>query len=99
MDDAFFKDLKQKIDDALDQARASGKPPEHLLDLANVKYIDSRGIGTLLLEADRLTSAGGKLRIVNVVPAVMDLLKMLGVDHFLSVESVVLAPAPKKERT
>ena len=83
MDDVFFLDLKKKIDNALDHA--NGHPPVVVVDLAPVKQIDSRGLGSLLLEADRLTASGGKLKIVNASPPIVDLMRLVGVDHFLDV--------------
>lgn len=84
MDDVFFLDLRKKIDAAL--AKANGEPPEVVVDLSGVKHIDSRGLGGLLIEADRLTSKGGKLRIVNAPKPVVELMRLVGVDHFLNVE-------------
>jgi anti-anti-sigma factor len=84
VDDVFFIELRKKIDAAL--AEANGEPPEVVIDLSGVKHIDSRGLGGLLVEADRLTSKGGKLRIVNAPKPIVELMKLVGVDHFLHVE-------------
>jgi anti-anti-sigma factor len=83
VDDVFFLELKKQIDTAL--SRKNGHPPVVVLDLAPFKHIDSRGLGSLLLEADRLTSSGGKLKIVNAAPQMIELMRLVGVDHFLEV--------------
>src|SRR5262249_43956808 len=54
VDDVFFIELRKKIDAALD--KSNGGAPEVVVDLSGVRHIDSRGLGGLLIEADRLTS-------------------------------------------
>jgi anti-sigma B factor antagonist len=45
-----------------------------LLDLANVSYLDSAGIGVLVSAFATLTNRGGQLKLMNLTTRVKDLL-------------------------
>jgi anti-sigma B factor antagonist len=47
-----------------------------LLNLAEVSYIDSSGIGELVAGFTTMTNAGGQLKLVNLTKRVKDLLQI-----------------------
>ncbi|RME75226.1 MAG: STAS domain-containing protein [Planctomycetota bacterium] len=52
--------------------------PYILLDFANVKYINSTGMGTMVKLGDLIREKGGDLCLINVNPKVKELFNMLG---------------------
>lgn len=62
-----------ELRDALRQMTASGQ--KHvLLNMAQVTYLDSSGLGALVSSGATLTNAGGELKLLNVTNRVRDLL-------------------------
>ena len=55
-----------------------------LLNLANVNYVDSSGLGELVSCMTSLRNQGGELRICNVTARVDDLLKITHLDKVLN---------------
>lgn len=53
-------------------------PSTLLIDMANVTFIDSTGLGTLVVAHRHLEERGGKLRLVSVPPAVSQVLDVTG---------------------
>ena len=49
-----------------------------LLNLAEVRYIDSSGIGELVSCFTSVSSAGGRLKLMNLTKRLKDLLQMTG---------------------
>ncbi len=47
-----------------------------LLNLAEVSYVDSSGLGELVSSYSNVTKAGGKIKLLNIQPKVADLLKI-----------------------
>ena len=47
-----------------------------LLNLAEVSYVDSSGLGELVSSYSNVTNAGGKIKLVNIQPKVAELLKI-----------------------
>ncbi len=70
-----------------------------IVDLTNVPYVDSAGIGSLV-GAHVSRQAGGTLTLVGVSPRVRDALQVTRVEQFLriadTVEQVVSAAAPSR---
>ncbi len=58
-----------------------------LLDLGDVSYIDSMGVGELADFYTRLTNAGGRLKLVNVSKPVRDLFRTVRLDTVLEIHS------------
>ncbi|MGE0082794.1 MAG: STAS domain-containing protein [Desulfococcaceae bacterium] len=58
---------------------------ELVLDLGEVNYIGSSGIGLLILFYQTLASSGGKVRIEKVSPAIYDLFLELDIQTILSI--------------
>ena len=72
--------LREHIDMALEQ------PCDKVsLDLAEVPYIDSTGIGVLVGAAHRAAERGRGFAVVNVQPSVLRIVQLLGVDKEISV--------------
>jgi anti-sigma B factor antagonist len=58
-----------------------------VLDLSDVDYINSAGLGLLLGTHQRLTSNGHALTIANVTDYVRELLQITGLDRMLTLKS------------
>ncbi|MGH9597849.1 MAG: STAS domain-containing protein [Edaphobacter sp.] len=56
-----------------------------VLDLSGVEYLDSAGLGVLLLLYGNMKTRGGHLRLVAPNPKVLDVLKMTRTDSILSI--------------
>ncbi|MGD9781816.1 MAG: STAS domain-containing protein [Kiritimatiellia bacterium] len=54
-----------------------------LLDLAQVEYVSSAGLRSLLVLAKAVKSAGGALALCGLVPAVRDVMTISGFDNIL----------------
>ena len=69
-----------------------------LLNLSEVEYIDSSGIGWLLGRHKRYREAGGKLILHSASPMVLDVVKMLRLDAiFLLADDESTAAALARE--
>src|SRR5262249_3876585 len=60
-------------------------PAQVLLDLSNVTFMSSDGLGTLMVLHSKLCAAGGHLTICNASPAVMEILEITQVTRLLDV--------------
>ncbi|MGE0434258.1 MAG: STAS domain-containing protein [Planctomycetota bacterium] len=69
------------FDNQMDELRGKGAT-RLLLDMEKVTRINSTGISTLVRQADAFTEAEGEMVLIKVTPAVMTVLRMLGVDDF-----------------
>lgn len=72
--------------EALDKALEDGSR-DVVVDLSDVAYIDSTGIGVLVGASQRLAKADGTLRVANPQHNVARVLSLLGVDRDLGVTS------------
>ena len=54
-----------------------------VLNLSDVEYIDSSGVGWLLARHKRYREAGGELVIHSLSPMVLDMIRMLQLDSVL----------------
>jgi len=61
----------------------SEPPYKILLDLKEVEYADSSGLGALLLGVRQARDKGGKLVLVNVQKRVADLIRIARLDEIL----------------
>jgi anti-anti-sigma factor len=67
-------------------ALADSQGTKHVtLDLANVEYVTSTVLGHLVALNKRLQSAGGRLTLDNVRPAVRDILQVTLLDQVLDI--------------
>jgi anti-sigma B factor antagonist len=58
-----------------------------VLDCRALDYVSSAGLGLLLKTHERLSAAGGRLRLVGVNPHLRDVLAYSGLDRIIEVES------------
>jgi anti-anti-sigma factor len=58
-----------------------------IVDLKETSFIDSSGIGSLVLAEKELKARGGAVVMRNLSPALRDLFEMTGVDQIFSVET------------
>ena len=58
-----------------------------VIDLAEVEFVDSSGMGALLWAARRLRAAGGDLRLVNVEPVVARVFALAHLDELIAIEA------------
>jgi anti-sigma B factor antagonist len=63
--------LRQLIQDALDSART-----KILLNMAEVYYIDSSGLGELVAACTRAQRHGAKIKLMKLAPRVQDLMQL-----------------------
>jgi len=84
----------QAFDAAVADALAKGER-KVVLDLGDVAYVDSAGLGVILSAASRLKQAGGQMRLANVGSRVMQVLKMTRTDSILAIDPDVSAAAGK----
>lgn len=74
--------LREAINFALEQ------PTEEIqLDLAQVAYIDSTGIGVLVGAAHHAAEHGKGFSVINAQPGVMRVAQLLGVDQEISIRA------------
>src|SRR5947207_4995068 len=64
-----------------------------VVDLAELGFIDSTGIGVLIGAAKRLAAEGGEIRLQGVRPKTLRVLEITGVDRIIDIE-----PAPARPR-
>jgi anti-sigma B factor antagonist len=62
-----------------------------ILDLSGIEFLDSSGLGTLLLLYGNIKARGGHLRLVAPTSKVLDVLKMTHTDSILSVSPSIEA--------
>ncbi len=62
------------------------KTKEVVLDLQKVGYMSSAGLRAMLLGQKTAQSKGGKLVVINVQPAVMQVFQMSGFSKILTIE-------------
>ena len=64
-----------------------------ILDMTQLAYVDSAGLGVLLQTASKLKQAGGGLRLANVGTRVMQVIKMTHTDSVLPSDADVKTSA------
>jgi len=65
------KDLSRKIAELLTEGHN-----KILLNLTEVTYVDSSGLGELVSSYGSVARAGGKIKLLNIQPRIAELLKM-----------------------
>ncbi len=66
--------------------QAFQKSSQVVLDLEKMEYISSSGLRALLLGQKTAQSKGGKMTLLHVLPAVMEVLDMTGFTNILNIE-------------
>ena len=57
-----------------------------VLDLSELEYLSSAGIGVLIATLKHLRDGGGSLRIRNAPPRILNLFQLAGLDRVLEIE-------------
>lgn len=60
---------------------------EVTLDCAQLDYLSSAGLGVLLKTQKRLMASGGKLRLTQVRPHLLDIFRYSGFDQIFEIEA------------
>ncbi len=89
LDHHSVKEIREVIDEKLIDYR----PLRVILDLREVSFSDSAGLGLILGRYTRVRDYGGQVSLVNVSEDFMKILRLAGVDRFLAIE-----PCQKKSR-
>ena len=55
------------------------------VDLTELEYISSAGLGVLLMTQKRLSNQGTKLKLVNINPHIKDILRYAGFDKLFEI--------------
>ena len=63
-------------------------PKKVIIDMAEVPFMDSSGIGMLIGRYKLVTMLGGSFNIINVKPNVKKILEMSGVLNLIKIEEV-----------
>ncbi len=71
------------INDFLDDSTSEIK--ELILDFSEIDYISSIGL-RVLLELQKRMSNQGSMKLINVIPSVLDVFKMTGFTNILTIE-------------
>lgn len=58
-----------------------------VLDLSNVRFIDSSGLGKIVASLREIRSVGGEIRICSAQPSVMDLFEMVHLAEIVAIHS------------
>jgi len=90
-----------ELRDAIKEA-VSGDRKNVLLNLADVSYIDSTGLGQIVAGFATVTNHGGQMKLLNLQKRVHDLLqitKLLTVFEAYTSEAAALASFAKDQRT
>jgi len=68
------------------RAHITGRPTPVKIDMSNVTYMDSSGMGTLKLLMDDIKGYGGEMILVNINQPQMMLLKLSKLDTYFRFE-------------
>ncbi len=81
------------IRDGIDRMIAQLRPDTLILDLSQIDFMDSSGLGLVLGRYRRMKEYGGDIYLCNTSERIMKILKMAGVDKIIkSVNSDRLLP-------
>lgn len=81
LDHHSVKEMREVIDQKLIDYR----PMEVILDLSEVTFTDSAGLGLVLGRYTRVSSYGGKISLINVPDEFVKILKLSGADRFFEI--------------
>lgn len=81
LDHHSVKEIREVIDSKLIDYR----PMSVILDLSEVTFTDSAGLGLVLGRYTRVNGYGGKLMLISVPDDFMKILRLSGADRFLTI--------------
>jgi anti-sigma B factor antagonist len=82
----------QDVEWAVDDLIKNGKK-KVVFDLSALDYLDSTGVGVLVVSCGRMKAAGGELRLASLTPKIAELMKVTKLDqiiHFYPSAAVAL---------
>ncbi len=82
IDHHSVKTAREEIDKKIKESRAQTV----VLDLGNVGFMDSSGLGLVLGRHAKLKEKGGRLKIVNPSAGALRVLKLAGAEKIISIE-------------
>ncbi|MBE6637043.1 MAG: STAS domain-containing protein [Ruminococcaceae bacterium] len=82
LDHHSVKEMREVIDATLIDHR----PMRVVLDLNEVSFTDSAGLGLILGRYTRISGYGGTMRLIGVSEEFMKILRLAGTDRFLTIE-------------
>jgi anti-sigma B factor antagonist len=77
-----LREIESKINDA-----AGNDTNKLILDLSGIEFLDSAGLGVLMILYGNMKVRGGKFRLVAPGPKVLDVLKLTHTDSILAIDS------------
>jgi anti-sigma B factor antagonist len=78
LDSSIAADLKAHLLVMIDQGAKS-----FLIDLKNVEYADSSGLGAILFGIRQMRPVSGQVKLVNLQPRVLSLIKIAKLDNVI----------------
>ncbi len=72
-----------EIRDGVDRMIAQIRPTTLILDLSDIEFMDSSGLGLVLGRYRRIKEYGGEIYLCNTNERIMKILKMAGVDKII----------------
>ncbi len=82
IDHHTVKNVREEIDRNIYRLR----PHEVVLDLNDVEFMDSSGLGLILGRYTRISDLGGALTLVGMSDEVMKIIRLSGADSFIRCE-------------
>lgn len=86
----------REIREVIDSKLVDYRPQNVILDLNEVTFTDSAGLGLILGRYTRISGYGGRLSLINVPEAFMKILRLSGAEKYLSIENKSM-PRIKKQ--
>lgn len=75
--------LRAEIDKLIYEAR----PPKMVLDLANIEFMDSSGLGLIMGRYSLIKELGGELSVRNPNARVLKICKLAGLERMIRIEN------------
>ena len=82
IDHHSVKNAREDIDEMLFKSN----PKELYLDLSEIEFMDSAGLGLVLGRYKKQTEHGGIMKIVNPTRRIAQILRLAGVDKIIKIE-------------
>lgn len=76
----------KRVREQIDEEIARHHPLTVRIDLGNVSFMDSAGLGLMLGRYTRISEYGGKLILLDPTPAIMKILSLAGADKLFPIE-------------
>jgi len=78
----------KEVRDSVDNLIKRTNPVELELDLSDIEFMDSSGLGLVLGRYKKQTEMGGKMKILNPTKRVMQILQLAGVEKIIKIERI-----------